>query len=61
MRDLELERCPFLPERDLDLRAGFFITLDGYLPEGDLESLLFARFLPPEADRDLSLEDDLSL
>lgn len=56
MRDLESERYPLLPESDLDLRAVFFVALGG-----DLELLRFVRFFPPEADTDLSLEDDRSL
>lgn len=61
MRDLESERYPLLPESDLDLRPAFFVTLDGDRPDGDLELLRFVRTFPPEADTDLSLEDDLSL
>lgn len=61
MRDLESERYALLPESDLDLRPVFFVTLDGDRFDGDIVLFRFVRSFPPEADTDLSLEDDLSL
>lgn len=59
--DLESEQYALLPEIDLDLRPVFFVILDGDRLDGDLELLRFVLSFPPEADTDLSLEDDLSL